>query len=190
MTEIYTDNEINTDLRQDLIASAAPRVHLPNNGFTLWGKESSIAITLAPYRINRWGPAYDQKTGETTDPYEHLTWVVGNDDTFVCFDHVAFGAEVAIHAVVNSESGCFIDTFAYSIVSSEEAFAEACGIVSLALDSLTEFDYPGEEGEDSSLDPRGWNYGGTRFIEDVGQCYGDQNKFGEEVSIPDHLKNA
>jgi hypothetical protein len=44
------------------------------------------------------------------DAYGHLTWVLGNDDWQACFDAVREGNNIHYHAVVNCESGGFIDT--------------------------------------------------------------------------------
>jgi hypothetical protein len=69
-----------------------------------------------------------------TDPYEHITWSVGNNDDFVCFDYafICDGKYVVLHATVNSETAHFIDRFAYEVVPFEEAIDTMLGIIDRA----------------------------------------------------------
>lgn len=48
-----------------------------------------------------------------TDPYGHISWAVGSDDDFVCFDYYVERRtkRVLLHAVVNSETGHFVQDF-------------------------------------------------------------------------------
>tara|TARA_R100000353_G_scaffold94501_1_gene69284 strand:- start:1782 stop:2213 length:432 start_codon:yes stop_codon:yes gene_type:complete len=57
------------------------------------------------------------------DAYGHLTWTVGNDDWIACFDAVLSPdkTRIAYHAVVNCESGGFIDTIESGVVRIEDA---------------------------------------------------------------------
>jgi hypothetical protein len=66
---------------------------------------------------------------DATDPYGHLIWSVGTDDDFICFDHCRIGNFMVLEAVVNSETGSFIDTFAYEEVDLADAEATAIGMV-------------------------------------------------------------
>ena len=57
------------------------------------------------------------------DAYGHLAWTVGNDDWIACFDAVLSPdkTRIAYHAVVNCESGGFIDTIESGVIPVEEA---------------------------------------------------------------------
>ena len=57
------------------------------------------------------------------DAYGHLTWTVGNDDWVACFDAVLSPdkTRIAYHAVVDCESGGFIDTIESGVIPVEKA---------------------------------------------------------------------
>jgi hypothetical protein len=84
-----------------------------------------------------------------TDPYGLLEWAVGDGDDFVCFDFYVTQRRVLLHAVINSETGHFIDTLEKMTVSRRDAFAEAVALVDRALDWAY--------ANDVRLDLKGWN---------------------------------
>lgn len=89
-----------------------------------------------------------------TDPYGHLTFVIGTEDDFWCFDYARDKekALVRIHAVINSETGSFIMNACDPIeVAESEAVKAACGLTSQALDWLV------EAGDPLEHDWQGWN---------------------------------
>lgn len=55
------------------------------------------------------------------DAYGHLTWTMGDLDWMACFDARRFGDQIAYHAVVNCESGHWIDTIEKGVVPVAEA---------------------------------------------------------------------
>ena len=63
----------------------------------------------------------DEELLKRCDAYGHLTWTLGNDDWMACFDAVREGDRIAYHAVVNCESGGFIDTVEKGVVPVSEA---------------------------------------------------------------------
>lgn len=72
-----------------------------------------------------------------TDPYGALEYAVGSGDDFVCFDfHVdVAGRQVLLHAVVNSETGSYIEDFeAPGYYAFAEAPTMAQALVERALD--------------------------------------------------------
>ena len=73
-----------------------------------------------------------------TDPYGSLSFAVGSDDDFVCFDYHVGARRVVLHAVVNSETGHFLEDFAKVEVRREDAFASAVALVDRALDWCAE----------------------------------------------------
>ena len=75
------------------------------------------------------------ETKGKTDPYGKLEWAVGNGDDFVCFDFHAEYGYVILHAVLNSETGHFIEDFEPPVkVPFTQAVAEARNLVESALD--------------------------------------------------------
>lgn len=77
-----------------------------------------------------------------TDPYEHITWAVGSDDDFICFDHgVADDGRVVIHAVINSETAHYIESFAMTWCPPEQAVRAAQGIVDRATEVIFSGDW-------------------------------------------------
>lgn len=78
---------------------------------------------------DKWG----QAKYAATDPYGELEFVVGSEDDFVCFDYATFawrGVEyVALHSVLNSETGSFIENFDYHVLP----LMDPCGVVSPEL---------------------------------------------------------
>jgi hypothetical protein len=87
---------------------------------------------------------------EQTDPYGHLSYCVGSEDDFWCFDYgIKSNGDVILHSVVNSETGGFIEDGERVIVSPEEAVDYAIGM----LDSAYEWCFE----NDVKWDHEGWN---------------------------------
>lgn len=63
---------------------------------------------------------YGYVIGAETDPYGLLEFAVGSGDDFVCFDYEITKIEgksiVILHAVLNSETGSFIEGFGYEVI--------------------------------------------------------------------------
>lgn len=83
------------------------------------------------------------------DAYGHLTWTVGNEDWLACFDAILSPdrTRIAYHAVVDCESGGFIDTIEKGVISVEEAQAKLHNLPDGYLDSCCEqyagdYEYP------------------------------------------------
>lgn len=102
-------------------------------------------------RVNEWLLAQDLKC----DPYEHITWPVGTDDDFICFDHaVGNDGKTVLRAVVNSETGAFCEDFALEMVESGiDAVMAAQRILSNARDWASE--NLAEDGGDESFEDKG-----------------------------------
>jgi hypothetical protein len=59
-----------------------------------------------------------------TDPYHHLTYVIGDGDDFVCLDAaIRDDGQIEVNSVVNSETGGFIDRFQFDIVPLDQALS-------------------------------------------------------------------
>ena len=94
-----------------------------------------------------------------TDPYKYLEFAVGDDDTFVCFDYEFDGPRAVLHAVINSETGGFIDRFEYVECDASIAPEIAEHMVYRALDCLAE--------NGVTHDVEGWNQDAEYFIRAV-----------------------
>lgn len=71
-----------------------------------------------------WGkprPLTDAEMLGELDAYGHLTWTMGDQDWLACFDAKRFGDKIAYHAVVNCESGGFIDTIEKGVIPVADA---------------------------------------------------------------------
>lgn len=71
------------------------------------------------------------------DPYHYLTFVIGSEDDFVCFDYAVSTdrSTVKIASTINSETGGFIQEFMPTVeVPREAASLAARGLVDAALD--------------------------------------------------------
>jgi len=75
-----------------------------------------------------------------TDPYGNLYYVIGNEEDFVCLDYWVDCENdlVVLHAVVNSETGGFIQRFAYEITTCKNALDVAQGVIDHAFDWCAE----------------------------------------------------
>jgi hypothetical protein len=65
----------------------------------------------------------DEQMISELDAYGHLTWTMGDMDWMVCFDAVRHGDRIAYQAVVNCESGGFIDTIEKGVIPVSEGAA-------------------------------------------------------------------
>lgn len=91
---------------------------------------------------------YGHIDGET-DPYEHITWSIGSDDDFTCFDAKIVTSlndgkkYIILHAVLNSETGGFIQDVWYEVVPLDEGVATAQLMVDNAVTWCVENDIKG-----------------------------------------------
>ena len=95
-----------------------------------------IKQTIEGVPFDQWGHALDRqdmRNGEARDltsPYGSLCFGMGDGDNFYCFDaaEVRFDNgdhQIAVHSVVNSETGGFIQDVGYRILPPDQAVAEA-----------------------------------------------------------------
>ena len=109
---------------------------LPKLWWALQAKRNVIRPMMQAWRksIAEW------KVLLPTDPYGALEFAAGDGDDFVCFDyHYQRGNKVLIlHAVVNSETGSFVQNFIPPFVivtdDADKAYMEAYAMVCEALD--------------------------------------------------------
>lgn len=103
------------------------------------------------------GPAW----APTTDPYGELEFAIGNADDFWCFDYAIIrGESVTLHAVINSETGSFIQDAEPPItVPLDRAVEEAKRLTAAALDWCAE--------NEIEHDEAGWNQDATYFWRSV-----------------------
>jgi len=94
-------------------------------------------MATKPYKLDKHGHAV-RNDGETTDPYGHITWSVGNGDDFHCFDFLDLGDKIALHSVVNSETGSFIQDAQYGIHDKDVALDVAKEMVDDAISWLVD----------------------------------------------------
>lgn len=101
-----------------------------------------------------------------TDPYGKLEYAVGSADDFVCFDYAICRSRqlVRLHAVLNSETGHFIQDFCEPVVVSYadrvgDAYDAAMELVGLALEWCAE--------NDVEHDQDGWNQDPAYFARAV-----------------------
>lgn len=75
---------------------------------------------------------------ELTSPYGSLEYAIGSGDDFHCFDFAILekGKKkwVALHSVINSETGSFIMDGSYEVVTPEEAPNVALGMIDQAME--------------------------------------------------------
>lgn len=96
-----------------------------------------------------------------TDPYHHLTFAIGSGDDFVCFDYADMpDGRIRLHAVLNSETGSFIQDFETPAeVPATEAADYARGLVDAAMDWCGE--------NEVEHDIEGWNQDADYFYRAV-----------------------
>lgn len=76
-----------------------------------------------------------------TDPYGLLELCIGDGDDFWCFDFGKDGDNIVIHAVINSETGGFIENAEpIATVPADKAVDYAKNLTELALDWCAEND--------------------------------------------------
>lgn len=95
---------------------------------------ASLAVgdNIAQWFKNEWGRI--EGPDGSTDPYGSLEWCIGDNDDFHCFDYAIFGNIAAIHSVVNSETGHFIQDADYLIVHLSCAVECMQGVIYRAWD--------------------------------------------------------
>lgn len=71
---------------------------------------------LYPYGPGHKTLKIGEEAMELTSPYGSLHYAVGSQDDFYCFDFHAWDYTVVLHAVINSETGGFIQDAAYDLV--------------------------------------------------------------------------
>jgi hypothetical protein len=95
-----------------------------------------------------------------TSPYGALEYGIGDEDYCIVFDYgVLPNGMVALHSVVNCESGGFIQNCDYKIVVLDEAEEMARWMVDSGYDTLAE--------NDLVNDAEGWADTGEKFVKDV-----------------------
>jgi hypothetical protein len=96
-----------------------------------------------------------------TDPYGKLEWCIGNADDFWCFDYeINDDDTVTLHAVINSETGSFIQDAEPPItVPEKDTVAKAQELTDKALEWCAE--------NDIEHDQEGWNQSPCYFRRSV-----------------------
>ena len=96
------------------------------------------------------------------DPYGSLHFGVGSSDDFVCFDYcVLDDGRVYLDAVLNSETGSFIEGFRVEVVPVAEAERAAESMVEAALEWAAD---DGSGGIFAPLSVLGWNQDPRYFV--------------------------
>ena len=81
-----------------------------------------------------WEGLIGKEARTLTDPYGDLHYAIGGKDDFICMDFCELvDGRIILHAVLNSETGSFIQDFKYLVVYQGEAVAMADGIMQAAL---------------------------------------------------------
>jgi hypothetical protein len=113
-----------------------------------------------------------------TDPYGHLLWCIGSADDFWCFDyHEHDDGTVTIHAVINSETGHFIQDAEEPVrILKSDAVDIAKGFVDQALEWCVD--------NDIEHDTDGWNQSPCWFWRSM------QSDFNGTGSAPRKLKEV
>lgn len=110
------------------------------------------------YDDNEDGPGWSHDT----DPYGNLTWCIGSEDDFWCFDFATSddGLAIRLHAAINSETGSFImNAENPSEVRLEAAVDEAQRLTDAAMDWCGE--------NEVEVDREGWNTEENDFVQAV-----------------------
>jgi len=103
--------------------------------------------------------AKTMKDDKLTDPYGILEYAVGSGDDFICFDYCVDDADqrIRLHAVLNSETGSFIQDFdAPQWVPFDQAIDAAYDMVCAALDWAAD--------NDVRHSRKGWNQDPFYFV--------------------------
>lgn len=139
------------------------------------GRSESAEVVLSPQ-------------ADLTDPYGDLDYAVGNGDDFICFAAaVRDDGKIQLHAVLNSESGGFIEGFTafgsnadgqgISVVDPCDAVAEAQCFVDAAINWT--FD------NDVRHDHRGWNQDPEYFVRAVARLVGGEGELPSNFAAED-----
>lgn len=152
----------------------------------------TINGTMVP--LDKWGHylnwntvSEDKGTAQAlTDPYGTRNFAVGNSEgdkeckgdwtVFFDFDELPDG-RIVLHAVVNSESGGFIEDFDYKVVARINAADMAKDMVYAALEGVAE--------NNVRHDTEGWNQSPCYFWRSV-HCFVAKN--GPAIRIPVKMK--
>jgi len=110
------------------------------------------------------------KLWNLTSPYGHLAFAVGSGDDFHCFNYATINAGplgefVILHAVINSETGSFIDGASYEILPANSV-GEKIAVISAAESMVSN----AEEWcgwNDVRHTTRGWNQAPCYFVNAV-----------------------
>jgi len=107
-----------------------------------------------------------------TDPYGSLEFAVGSGDDFVCFDYSIFdydgGRYCALHSVLNSETGHFIEDFRYEVYD-RDMMLEGEILVYAYYHVMAAIDWRLVNGVDH--DKRGWNQDQFYFVRALARAY-------------------
>jgi len=116
-----------------------------------------------------WDDIRGDEARELTSPYGSLMFAIGSGDDFHCFDYATLpDGRVVLHAVVNSETGGFIQGAGYEAAPPTEAVEVAVGFVDAAMSWL----YDGGEPYVKHT-VRGWNQDPYYFVRAVARHVGD-----------------
>jgi hypothetical protein len=127
-------------------------------------------------KINDYGHLLDIET----DPYSILEFACGSADDFICFD---YGIAVlnkrpilALHAVVNSETGSFIEDFGYAAIDGNIDDPTGHLFIAKGIDAAIYFVWKAlgwleqDYGPDIRHDRIGWNQDPYYFARAVGRA--------------------
>jgi hypothetical protein len=116
-----------------------------------------------------WHDIRGREARDLTSPYGSLEFAVGSGDDFHCFDYAELpNGAVALHSVVNSETGSFIQDADYRVVHHSDAVDVAEGFVDEAIEWLW---WGG--GKPLRHTTRGWNQDPYYFVRAVARCVKD-----------------
>jgi hypothetical protein len=127
---------------------------------------------------------------QTTDPYEHITWSVGDGDSFYCFDYLILpNGYVALEATINSERGGFIMSGGYEIVPDADAIAVAQGFVDQAWQWVYDNDMAETDDEGDPWMPES-EQSGQDFIAAVRDAVTGRDPNEKRVPEPEYSAEA
>lgn len=113
---------------------------------------------------DKYGHMVSDKGIPMTDPYGELEFAVGSKDDFVCFDYAFEEDKCILHAVLNSETGHFIQDFRYEVAAADDSpYKTAIVMVEEALDWCA--------ANNVKHDKRGWNQDPYYFARAVKRAY-------------------
>lgn len=109
---------------------------------------------------------------EETDPHGELTFCIGDEDDFYCFDYGLSDdrREILLHAVINCETGSWIqDAEPPTVARLCNAVAEAQRLVDQAVEWMAEGNMYGNS-LTINHDTEGWNQDPQYFVRCVAEC--------------------